>query len=147
MEQIQIRQPKMPAAQSFIQVLGTFLAKLIIIIASHFYYVKLALSTIKQLKRLVSLNLFLKNLNLFIKEKISTRTNIKNLSYLLCFINFQIYFLLITWNIIICILKSRKIWFYHYWTFSKNRLIHWVHECINCDKLENLYFPRFNEVH
>ena len=50
----------MPAAQSFIQVLGTFLAKLIIFIASHFYYVKLASSTIKQLKRLVSLNLFLK---------------------------------------------------------------------------------------
>jgi hypothetical protein len=30
MEQIQIRQPKMPAAQSFIQILGTFLATLFI---------------------------------------------------------------------------------------------------------------------
>jgi len=31
MEQIQIRQPKMPAAQSFIQILGTFLATLFIL--------------------------------------------------------------------------------------------------------------------
>ena len=35
MEQIQIRQPKMPAAQSFIQILGTFLAKKIIFIAEY----------------------------------------------------------------------------------------------------------------
>jgi len=42
MEQIQIRQPKMPAAQSFIQILGTFLAPLFIFIASLFSYIKLA---------------------------------------------------------------------------------------------------------
>jgi len=36
MEQIQIRQPKMLAAQSFIQILGTFIATFFIFIASHF---------------------------------------------------------------------------------------------------------------
>ena len=36
MEQIQIRQPKIPVAQSFIQILGTFLAKPFIFIAAHF---------------------------------------------------------------------------------------------------------------
>ena len=40
MEQIQIRQPKMPAAQSFIQILGTFLATLFNFIATHFSYVR-----------------------------------------------------------------------------------------------------------
>ena len=40
MEQIQIRQPKMPAAQSFIQILGTFLAKIFIFIAAYFSYMK-----------------------------------------------------------------------------------------------------------
>ena len=39
MEQIQIRQPKMPAAQSFIQILGTFLAKLFIFIAVYFSFI------------------------------------------------------------------------------------------------------------
>ena len=62
MEQIQIRQPKMPAAQSFIQILGTFLAPLFIFIASLFSYIKLAPLTIKQLKPLVALDLSLKNL-------------------------------------------------------------------------------------
>jgi len=36
MEQIEIRQPKMPAAQSFIQILGTFLAKKFIFTATYF---------------------------------------------------------------------------------------------------------------
>ena len=36
MEQIRIRQPKMPAAQSFIQILGTFLAILFNFEAAHF---------------------------------------------------------------------------------------------------------------
>ena len=40
MEQIQIQQPKMPAAQSFIQILGTFLATLFNFIATHFSYVR-----------------------------------------------------------------------------------------------------------
>ena len=61
MEQIQIRQPKMPAAQSFIQILGTFLASLFIFIASLFTYIKLAPLTIKQQKPLVALDLSLKN--------------------------------------------------------------------------------------
>ena len=62
MEQIQIRQPKMPAAQSFIQILETFLATLFIFIASFFLHIKLTPLTIKQLKPLVALNLPLKNL-------------------------------------------------------------------------------------
>ena len=60
MEQIQIRQPKMPAAQSFIQILGTFLALLFIFIASHFSHVKLASLTLKRPKALVALDLVLK---------------------------------------------------------------------------------------
>jgi len=40
MEQIQIRQPKMLAAQSFIQILRTFVAILSIFIAAYFSYIK-----------------------------------------------------------------------------------------------------------
>ena len=96
MEQIQIRQPKMPAAQSFIQILGTFLATLFIFKASHFSYIKLASLTIKQLKPLVALDLSLKNLTSFIRKEMSKINKVTNLSNLLYFINFQIYFLLIT---------------------------------------------------
>ena len=67
MEQIQIRQPKMPAAQSFIQILETFLATLFHFIATHFSYIKLALLNIKQLKPLVALDLSLQNKTAFIK--------------------------------------------------------------------------------
>ncbi len=52
----------MPAAQSFIQILGTFLAPLYIFIASLFSNIKLALLNIKQLKPLVALDLSLKDL-------------------------------------------------------------------------------------
>ena len=62
MEQIQLRQPKMPAAQSFIQILGTLLATLFIFMAEYFYYKKFASLTIKQLKALVALDLSLENL-------------------------------------------------------------------------------------
>jgi len=96
MEQIEIRQPKMPAAQSFIQILGTFLAPLFIFIASLFCYVKLAPLTTKQLKPLVLLDLSLKNPTSFIRKEMSKINKVKNLGHLLCFINFQIYFLLIT---------------------------------------------------
>jgi len=44
----------MPAAQSFIQILGTFLAPLIIFIASLFSYKKLSPLTIKKLKTIGS---------------------------------------------------------------------------------------------
>jgi len=54
MEQIQIRQPKMLAAQSFIQIFGTFLALLFIFIASLFSYIKLAALIIKQIKSIGS---------------------------------------------------------------------------------------------
>jgi len=40
MEQIQIRQPKMPAAQSFIQILGTFLATLFISNSPGYSFIK-----------------------------------------------------------------------------------------------------------
>jgi len=40
MEQIQIRQPKMPAAQSFIQILGTFLATFFIFYSRAFSFIK-----------------------------------------------------------------------------------------------------------
>ena len=40
MDQIQIRQPKIPAAQSFIQILGTFLATLFIFLAPCFFDMK-----------------------------------------------------------------------------------------------------------
>jgi len=40
MEQIQIRQPKMLAAQSFIQILGTFLATLFISHGRAFLFIK-----------------------------------------------------------------------------------------------------------
>jgi len=40
MEQIQIRQPKMLAAQSFILILGTFLASLFVFITADFSYLK-----------------------------------------------------------------------------------------------------------
>ena len=69
MEQIQIRQPKMLVAQSFIQILGTFLAILFIFIAALFHLQKIASSFRKQLKALVSLDLALKNLITFIKGK------------------------------------------------------------------------------
>ena len=96
MEQIQIRQPKMPAAQSFIQILGTFLATLFNFKASNFSYIKLASLTIKRLNPLVALDLSLKNPTSFIRKEMSKINKVKNLSHLLCFINFQIYFLLIT---------------------------------------------------
>jgi len=69
MEQIQIRQLKMPAAQSFIQILGTFLATFFILIAALFYFIKIASSFRKRLKALVLLDLVLKNLTTFSKGK------------------------------------------------------------------------------
>ena len=51
MEQIQIRQPKMPAAQSFIQILRTFVATLFILIAAYFPYIKNSFFNKKAAKR------------------------------------------------------------------------------------------------
>ena len=69
MEQIQIRQPKMPVAQSFIQTLGTFLAKLFILITANFSYIKNSLSNQKTAKTIAGTRLFLKNITSFIKIK------------------------------------------------------------------------------
>ena len=74
MEQIQIRQPKMPAAQSFIQILGTFLAPLFIFIASLFSYIKLSPLTIKQLKTIGNTWFILEKSNL-----IYQRENVKDI--------------------------------------------------------------------
>ena len=60
MEQIQIRQPKMPAAQSFIQILGTFLATLFIFYSRSFSFKKTDSSFREQQKALVTLDLALK---------------------------------------------------------------------------------------
>ncbi len=57
----------MPAAQSFIQILGTFLAKLFIFIVAYFSHIKTAYLIRKQPKPLVTLELALKNLTSFIK--------------------------------------------------------------------------------
>jgi hypothetical protein len=60
MEQIQIRQPKMPAAQSFIQILGTFLATLFIFYSRAFSFIKSSPFIWRTAKSLVALDLALK---------------------------------------------------------------------------------------
>ena len=69
MEQIQILQPKMPAAQSFIQILGTFLAILINFKTPNFSYIKKITASREQLKPLVLLDLSSSNITLLVKIK------------------------------------------------------------------------------
>ena len=64
MEQIQIRQPKMPAAQSFIQILGTFLAKILIFITAYFFYKKNSLFNKKTAKAIGTTRFSIKKSNL-----------------------------------------------------------------------------------
>ena len=64
MEQIQIRQPKMPAAQSFIQILETFLAKIFIFIAAYFSYIKNSLFNKKTAKAIGNTRFSVKKSNL-----------------------------------------------------------------------------------
>ena len=69
MEQTQIRQPKMLAAQSFIQILRTFLAILIKFPDTHFSYLKNNLHIYKIVK-LISITCFwLKESNLTCQKK------------------------------------------------------------------------------
>ena len=97
MEQIEIRQPKMPAAQSFIQILETFLARIFIFIAAYFSDIKNSLFNYKTAKTIGNTGFILKKSNfIYQRGEISKGHEVKNLNYLLCFINFQIYFLLIT---------------------------------------------------
>ena len=63
MEQIQIRQPKMPAAQSFIQILGTFLATLFIFIAALFSFIQNSLFIYRTTKSVGSTGFSLKKSN------------------------------------------------------------------------------------
>jgi len=100
----------MTAAQSFIQILGTFLATLFISYCRAFSFKKNSLFIKRTAKSIGSTGFSIKNLTTFSKGgKYQRGVEFKNLSYLLCFINFQIYFLLITCKNTICILKSRKI--------------------------------------
>tara|TARA_B100000242_G_scaffold248782_1_gene189908 strand:+ start:509 stop:748 length:240 start_codon:yes stop_codon:yes gene_type:complete len=64
MEQIQIRQPKMPAAQSFIQILGTFLSKKFISMAAYFSYIKNSLFNKKSAKAIGNTRFNIKKSNL-----------------------------------------------------------------------------------
>ena len=59
----------MPAAQSFIQILGTFLATLFILKPRFFLLKKIASSFIEQQKALVALDLALKSITTFSKGK------------------------------------------------------------------------------
>jgi hypothetical protein len=87
----------MPAAQSFIQILGSFLATLFISHSRTFSFIKNSLFTYKTAKSIGGTGFSIKNLTIFSKGgKCQRGVEFKNLSYLLCFINFQIYFLLIT---------------------------------------------------
>ena len=67
MEQIEIRQPKMPAAQSFIQILGTFLATLFIFTAVNISYIKNSLFIYRTAKSIGNTGFSLKNLTSFSK--------------------------------------------------------------------------------
>ena len=69
MEQTQIRQPKMPAAQSFIQISGTFLAKLLIFIAFLFSYIKNSFVDQKTAKTIGSTRFILKKSNFIYQKK------------------------------------------------------------------------------
>ena len=67
MEQIQIRQPKMPAAQSFIQILGTFLATLFILYSRAFLFIKNCIFILRTAKNIGVTGFSTKNLTTFSK--------------------------------------------------------------------------------
>ena len=73
MEQIQIRQPKMPAAQSFIQILETFLAKMFIFMAAYISYIKNSLFNKKTAKALGNTRFSIINANLIYQREICQR--------------------------------------------------------------------------
>ena len=84
MEQIQIRQPKMPAAQSFIQILWTFLATLFIFYSRAFLFIKNSLFIYRTAKSIGVTGFNTKNLTTFSKgAKYQRGGKFKNLSYLL----------------------------------------------------------------
>ena len=84
MEQIQIRQPKMPAAQSFIQILGTFLATLFIFYSRAFLFIKNCIFILRTAKNIGVTGFSTKNLTTFSKgAKFQRGGKFKNLSYLL----------------------------------------------------------------
>ena len=98
MEQIQIRQPKMPAAQSFIQTLLTFISRI-------FNNTRISILIFREIKiysnpskLLLQLTLILKILYKINLQKSLILKNNKNRKLLLFFINFLIYFVLITWK-------------------------------------------------
>ena len=78
MEQIQIRQPTMPAAQSFIHTLGTFLATLFIFCSRTFSFIKNSLFIKRTAKSIGSTGFSIKNLTTFSKaEKCQMGVNLR----------------------------------------------------------------------
>ena len=69
MEQIRIRQPKIAAAQSFIQTLGTFLAVLFMFIVANFSYIKNYLYIYKTAKSIGNTTSILKQVNFIYQRK------------------------------------------------------------------------------
>ena len=69
MEQIQIRQPKMPAAQSFIQILRTFLATLFIFYSRAFLFIKNSLFNKKSAKTIGNTRFSIKESNLIYQRE------------------------------------------------------------------------------
>ena len=67
MDQIQIRQPKMTAAQSFIQILGTFLATLFIFYSHAFLFIKNNIFILRTAKSIGITGFSTKNITTFIK--------------------------------------------------------------------------------
>ena len=67
MEQIQIRQPKMPVAQSFIQILGTFLGTLFISYNRAFSFIKNSFFIYRTAKSIGGTRFSIKNLTTFCK--------------------------------------------------------------------------------
>ena len=78
MEQIQIRQPKMPAAQSFIQILGTFLATLFISYNRAFSFIKNSLLIFRTAKSIGGTRFSIKDITTFSKgEKCQRGVNLR----------------------------------------------------------------------
>ena len=69
MEQIQIRQPKMPAAQSFIQILWTFLAIKFNLKAAYLTHKKNNLFNHKTAKSIGTIRIILKKFNFIYQRK------------------------------------------------------------------------------
>ena len=77
MEQIQLRQPKMPAAQSFIQILRPFFALLLNFIAVYFSRIKINLCSKQTVKTIGNTELSFRKFNFIYQGE----QNIKAMKY------------------------------------------------------------------